>query len=183
MNRNYLYIAYRGTKTKQGFFARDFNINDTLSSHVGLLLYCNNDWYVYNVNDFKDGLSDFRKQKIEEFYDLEEERILSASFWKIEGIDSLNRNKILKKLEKYEKMTIQFDRYFTLDNPKKIYCSQFVCNILEQTDSVKFRFDTRRRKLKGIYKSYFRKDTLEYYPVDIFQTNAHIKKIKEWTFE
>jgi len=177
-----IYIVFRGTDTKQGFFARDFNIKDTLSSHVGLLLFDKNNWFVYNVSDFKDNLSDFRKQSIEDFFDLEEEKISSASLWKIE-LDSSPTKHLSEILKEYESLNIKFDKYFTLKDSSKLYCSQFMKEVLFQIDSVKFNIKTRKRELKGIYKTYFQKDTLEYYPVDVFQLNKNIKKIKEWSFK
>ncbi|HNQ26383.1 MAG TPA: hypothetical protein PKL92_00495 [Aquaticitalea sp.] len=176
------YIAYRGTETKQGFFARDFNLKDTLSSHVGILLYDEDNWLVFNVSDFKDGGSDFRKQNIRDFYGLAEEKINSASLWRID-LDSTEVMKLKMLIHTYESRFINFDRYFTLNDSTKLYCSQFVKDVLVQTDSSNFHFEPVKRALGGIYKSYFRKDTLEYYPVDLFQSNDRIKKIGEWTFK
>ena len=45
------------------------------------------------------------------------------------------------------------------------------------------KFKPIKRELKGVYKTYFKKDTLNYYPVDIFEFSPHIIKKKEWYFE
>lgn len=183
LDKETVYLVFRGTDTKEGFFARDFNIKDSLSSHIGLMVYNHENWVVYNVSDFKDGLSDLKRQKLDEFYDIQKENIKYASIWRLNNVDSLNTIKLIRLLQKYEERTIKFDRYFTLHDSTKLYCSQFIRDILFKTDSVNFNFKTEKRELMGIYKTYFRKDTLEYYPVDIFQTNSNIEMIKEWCFK
>ncbi len=103
-NKDKVYLIFRGTNTKEGFFARDFNIKDTLSSHVGILIHNQPNWYVYNVSDFKDDSSDYKKQKIEDFFNFKKENIFYASLWKIEGLDFLKKEKLrtdLKDLEKF----------------------------------------------------------------------------------
>ncbi|MBT8243719.1 MAG: hypothetical protein HKP48_01980 [Winogradskyella sp.] len=175
-------MAYRGTNTKQGFFAKDFNIRDTLSSHVGILLYEDSDWLIYNVNNFKDGLSDFRYQNLKEFYAIEQEKINYACIYEVSSIKRNQKKILIKGFHKLKRVSIKFDKRFLLDNPYRLYCSEFVRNALYHLDSVNLNFQTHKRELKGIYKTYFRKDSLEYYPVDIFQLNPNLKKIKHWSF-
>lgn len=178
-----VYIAYRGTNTKQGFLANDFNMKDSLSSHVGLLLSKNNNWQVYNVIETKDSLSDFKEQSLEQFYDVDKEKIFYASFWKIKHIDSLNLSKLKKLIGIYEAKNIIFDKSISLNDSTKLYCSEFIRNILYETDSTLFDINPVKIGLKGLYKAYFRSDTLEYYPVDIFQQDSNFSKVKEWNFE
>jgi len=184
LNEDQVYLVFRGTKSKEGFFARDFNIQDTLSSHVGLLIRDKTNWSIFHIANFKHkNVSDLKKQSFQVFFDKKKEDINYVSFWKIINIDSIEVKQIKKELNKYLSKFIKFDKLFTRQDSTKMYCSEFVYKILHQVDSTNFNFKTHKRKLKGVYKTYFKKDTLEYFPVDVFQKNENIKKIKEWYFK
>lgn len=174
LNKEKSFIIFRGTKTKQGFYARDFNIKDTLSSHVGLLMFKKGiGWRVFHVSDYNDIVTDFREMSIVSFLN-EEEKITSASVWEV---NISKRIKLLNELESYHSKKIIFDKYFSLKDSTRLYCSEFVCNVLKKVDSSKYNYPFEQRELKGIYKTYFRRDTLKYYPVDIFQFDRkNIKK-------
>jgi len=184
LNENQVYLVFRGTNSKEGFFARDFNIQDTLSSHVGLLISDKANWSVYHIIDFKNkNSSDLRKQSIKEFFDSKKENITYVSFWEVNNLDSFKAKQIKKELNNYLSKFIKFDKLFTLKDSTKMYCSELIFKVLHKADSINFNFQRHKRKLNGIYATYFRKDTLEYYPVDIFQKNKNIRKIKEWHFK
>ena len=89
LNEQQVYLVFRGTKSKEGFFAKDFNISDTLSSHVGMLINDKTKWEIYHIIDFKDkNRSDFRKQSLKDFFDSKKEDINYVSFWEIDNIDT-----------------------------------------------------------------------------------------------
>lgn len=176
LNENKPYLIFRGTDTKHGFLARDFNIKDSINSHVGILLHDKN-WIIYNVSDFEKSKSALQAQTINEFKICDDGKVTSISIW---DFNSENNNKsiILSEIKKLMKSKITFDKFFDFEN-NNLYCSEFVVDILKNADS-NMIFKPVKRELKGIYKTYFRKDTLEYYPVDIFQNNNNIKKINQW---
>ncbi|MCH7525232.1 MAG: hypothetical protein IIC74_09580, partial [Bacteroidetes bacterium] len=97
--------------------------------------------------------------------------------------DTNEFQQIKKELNYYLSKFIKFDKLFTLQDSTKMYCSELIYKILYQIDSTNFNFKIHKRKLNGVYRTYFGKDTLEYYPVDVFQRNENIKKIKEWHFK
>lgn len=179
-DKSSVYIAYRGTNTKQGFLARKFNTSDTLSSHVGIMVFYENQWKIYNVADFKDERSDFKGQLFNEFYNLKEEYIFYASIWKV-SLTKPELEVLLEEIRRTQSQRISFDKAIDLSNGEnKLYCSEFVVNVLKKVNLSKFNIKPRKKKLFGAYKTYFRKDTLEYYPPDIFQSNPYTKKVNEW---
>lgn len=178
-----VYLIYRGTNSKEGFFAKEFNISDTLSTHVGLLIYDKGNSIVHHVVDTKSLPSDYKVETIDDFLNIEKEDIYYTSIWQINHLDTFNFKSIKRNLEKFNKLKIKFDKSFSSKDSTKLYCSEFIFKVLNNIDSEKFNIKTRKRKLSGIYKTYFRKDTLEYYPVDVFQFNGNIVKVKEWHFK
>lgn len=183
LEKDHLYLVFRGTDSKEGFLARDFNIRDSLSSHVGFLVYERNDWYVYHVLDFKDNKSDLRKHGSSQFFNPKNETINYASVWELSHIDSSTLNQINKRIRYYESMIIEFDRSFSLRDSTKLYCSEFIYKVLKYADPNGFSLEPRTIKLSGVYNKYFRKDSLEYIPVDAFQYMKHVQLIDEWKFK
>lgn len=176
LDENKGYLIFRGTDTKQGFLAREFNIRDSINSHVGILIH-NQGWLIYNVSDFDKHKSALQSQTIEEFQVCEGGVVTDISIWDIKTEMNIKTN-MLYEIQEVMKTKVIFDKFFDLNN-KNLYCSEFVVNILEKADTT-FSLKPIKRRLNGIYKSYFRKDSLEYYPVDIFQSNDHFYKINEW---
>ena len=178
-----IYLVFRGTKTKQGFFARDFNILDSLSSHVGLALYYKKGWRVFHISDYNDRFSDIRNHPTNVFFNIKKEKINYISVWGIRNLSFADVSRIKKDVIGYESKKIKFDKVFVLDNKNKLYCSEFVNNIFTELDSVKYKIPLTERKLSGLYKQYFQKETLLYYSVDAFHLNSSFYKIKEWYFD
>lgn len=175
-----VYLAFRGTNTKQGFFAKDFNIRDTSSSHVGLLLNIKNTWKVFHVSDFNDVTSDLKCENVDVFFDVEKEKIIYAGIWGINQISDSNLIVLKNELNLALKKKIKFDKSFELNNSNKLYCSEFVNLMLLKIDPYKFNIPLNKRVLKGIYKQYFQKDSLIYYSVDAFHFNNNFYKINDW---
>lgn len=180
LNEENAYLVFRGTNTKEGFFARNFNIKDTLSSHVGLAIYTNDDWYIYHVLEVEKTLSDYNIDTLDSFLNKREDEVFYYSFWELSTLNSRKIDKLKFILNQYKSRRIIFDRSFKKDSTK-LYCSEFICKVLNTVDSTLYNFEYSKRELKGIYKTYFNKDTLEYYPVDMFQYNDNFEKIYEWS--
>lgn len=49
----HIYVFTRSTTNKKGFIAEDFNIKDSLSTHVGIGFFENGKYQVYNVDTLK----------------------------------------------------------------------------------------------------------------------------------
>ncbi|WP_438988812.1 hypothetical protein [Polaribacter sp.] len=178
-----IYLVFRGTKTKQGFFARDFNIIDSLSSHIGIALYYKKRWRVFHISDYNDNFSDIRSHPTNVFFNIKKEKINYISLWGVKKLSATDVSRVKEDIIGYESKKVKFDKMFALDNKNKLYCSEFVNNVFTSLDSVKYKIPLTKRKLSGIYKQYFQKDTLIYYSVDSFHSNLQFYKIKEWYFE
>jgi len=180
LDEEQIYIVYRGTKTKLGNIARDFNLKDKFSSHVGFLIFKNNTWLVYHVLDENDNQSDLRIHKIKDFLDINKERVFYASLWKINTCGSKEVKAIREYIMDYEDLKIVFNRNFSTNEPNRLYCSEFIVKVLRKSDTLKYKFEKSKLKLTGVFKSYLGRDTLSYYPVDIFQDNKKFIFVKEW---
>jgi hypothetical protein len=55
-------------------------------------MMCNSN--ISNVTDFQYGGSDFRKQCSKDFYNRIDEKVTSASLWRINGLDSIKKIKV-----------------------------------------------------------------------------------------
>lgn len=173
------YLVFRGTDTKEGYFARDFNIKDTLSSHVGIAIYSDEVWSVYHVLENKNTPNDFNKDTFKNFLNKKQDEVFYYSIWELTTLTDNKIDTLKHILNQYESKQVIFDRSFGKDS-KKLYCSEFVCEVLSTVDSSMYNFKYFKRDLRGIYKKYFNKDTLEYYPVDMFMYNQNFNKIHEW---
>ena len=69
-----VYLVFRGTNTKEGFFARDFNIKDTLSSHVGFTLFNTTTWNVFHVLENKNDTTDYNIESLDDFLNIKRNR-------------------------------------------------------------------------------------------------------------
>ncbi len=183
LDEEQVYIVYRGTETKLGGIARGFNLNDSFSSHVGFLIFKNNTWLVYHVLDKNDNQSALRIQKMKDFFDIKKERVFYASLWKINTCSSKETKGIREYIMDYEDLKIVFNKNFSTNEPNRLYCSEFIVKVLYKSDSLKYKFEKSKRKLTGVFKSYLGRDTLSYYPVDVFQNNNNFKFLKEWKFK
>ncbi len=105
------------------------------------------------------------------------------SLWEIESITFSKKSKLIKTLIQYENKYIEFDRTFNHTDSTKLYCSEFVNNVLKKVDSLKFNFPINNIKLNSFYSRIIKQDSLKYYPVDVFQYNKHIKFINEWDID
>lgn len=117
------------------------------------------------------------------FFDIAKEKIKYASIWEIKGLSTEEDYEIIKVLKKYERMNIRFDFNFSIKDSSKLYCSEFVNDVLKSVNPEKFDFPLERKKLTSFQRKLLSKDTLFYYPVDIFQYKPNIEQIREWHFK
>lgn len=180
LNEKKIYLVFRGTDTKEGFFAKDFNIKDTLSSHVGFALSKNSKWEVCHILENNNQFTDFNIETLEEFINKKDDSVYYFSFWEINNLN-IGEVEILKNTAyQYKTKKIKFDKHFSDKDSLELYCSEFINKVLNKVNPNKYNFKFHKKELKGIYKVYFKKDTLEYYPVDMFQYNSSFTKIFEW---
>lgn len=180
LNKTAAYLVYRATNTKEGNYARQYNITDSLSTHVGIAVHLDDSWQVFHVVNSSQ-FSALRQQSLEVFYNLEKEKITSTSLWQITCMDTQDLYKLGKVLRSYRENDIQFDFQFDLSDSKKLYCSEFVINVITTLDSTKFQFEPVITKLNPFHAAFLKRDSLSYYPVDIFQTHQCFEKVLRYS--
>lgn len=167
LTENNIYIVGRSTKYKQNIIAKDFNIKDSLLTHIGLGLLEDEVLKIYNVSNYllNDFDSSFIVEDLESFIN-----VSSLTYYSIWEKESTAKNiaRLKKILNSYINTVITFDDDFILEN-KGLYCSEFVYLVLKQIDVLNVKLTPRTKKLTPFYSRALRRDYLEYIPVDFFQ--------------
>lgn len=167
LTENNIYIVGRSTKYKQNIIAKDFNIKDSLLTHIGLGLLEDEVLKIYNVSNYL--LNDFGSslivEDLESFIDVN-----SLTYYSIWEKESTAKDivRLKKTLNSYIDTIITFDDDFMLKN-KGLYCSEFVYLVLKQIDELNIELTPKIKKLTPFYSRALRRDYLEYIPVDFFQ--------------
>lgn len=174
---NQIYIVLRGTETKAGLIVNQFNIYDSNPSHIGIGIYKNDDFLIYNVSD---NYNEKRKdnlfiETLEDFVSVD--GTVYYSIWKVNNLSFNEFEKIDKKLEESVEKKYIFDKYITLNN-NEYYCTEYVVEML--SDKRDFEFTLREEEINGVVKLYLKRDSLIYYPVDGFIKDNQVTKIYEW---
>jgi hypothetical protein len=174
---NSIFIFTRCTGLKVEYIAKDFNIIDTLSTHVGIGLKVNNEYKIYNVsNDVKIQNSSLICENLESFINLED--IKYYSIWEL-NVNNIEMKMISEIFDEYNKLKIDFDFDFNIQNDNKFYCSEFVYDVLQKINSKKFYYIPLKKDLNQFYQRILNRSNLEYIPVDFFREMDLFKKIDE----
>ena len=174
---NTIYVFTRSTELKVAYIAKDFNIKDTLSTHVGIGIKKNGKYEIYNVsNDQTYNKSALICENLDSFIKVNGVKYFSV--WKID-ISKTEFKRFCKILKKYLNQTIVFDYDFSINDDNKLYCSEFVYDVLKQTNNVKFSFNPIIKELSQFYKLVLNRDYLEFIPVDFFTQMNLFEKIDE----
>jgi hypothetical protein len=172
-----IYMFCRGTLSKAGMIAREFNQFDTNTTHVGVGFYTGNKLLIYHVSDVRRGGRSLLVDSLESFTGVEDIRYLSI--WACRNSPA-ELEKLKQVCASYGSRKIWFDPYFNLRNDDTLYCSEFCVAVLQQVNRDKFSFPTRTIPISNsFYQSYLRRDQLTYYPVDFFQQNPYFRKVME----
>ena len=98
----HIYVFTRSTTHKKGFIAEDFNIKDSLSTHVGIGFFENGKFNVYNVDNVKKSLnqSSLIREDYSSFINLN--NIYHSAIWSYRT-NKLKINTLKDALNQYEK--------------------------------------------------------------------------------
>lgn len=174
---NEIYIVCRATKNKQSIITKDFNLKDSLITHIGLGIKSGNDLKIYNVSNTKksDKGSSLLVESLDAFLKVDD--LIAYSVWSIKIGDKINKLNVL--LEDMSKRKVEFDYDFSLENgEEKLYCSEFVYKMMilsEIINNVKPTVKT----LNTFYSNALKKNELHYIPVDFFQGMEGFQKVHE----
>lgn len=169
LNATKLYLVTRSTENKQNIIAKDFNIKDSLSTHIGIGYFENQKFKIYNVSNVEVNTngSSLIIDSYESFINLKDFKY--CSIWScVLEVDKMNKFKQL--LKTFEDKELTFDHEFDLKN-NSFYCSEFVFNVLKLLDEIKFNFKPQTIILTDFYQNVLKREKLTYIPVDFFQTN------------
>lgn len=184
LDKDKCYLVFRGTTTKEGLVSKEYNISNDKPTHVGICIFQDAQWVVYHVlSPTKKNSTALFNESLEIFLDVNKESIYNVSIWVINNLTDQEMFKLTTLLKKYEQIHLNFDLTFKSKDTTNLYCSKFVNNVLMNATNRKFNFKPIRAKLKPLHSVYLAQDSLEYYPVDLFQHDEHISLVQEWTFE
>ncbi len=168
-----LYIVTRSTNAKRFFIAKDFNLSDTLSTHVGIGIAEKGELKIYHVEpDSAPGKSALSKVSLKDFTAVPD--LASYAIWK--DISISNGSLLQDTLRYWENKKIAFDFEFNLAN-ENLYCSEFVWMVLKTLQNPSYEFVPIEKELNDFYKKTLGSDKLVYIPVDFFVELKMFKKI------
>jgi hypothetical protein len=172
-----VYLFFRGTETKEGIISKEFNLESKYISHVGLGIFIDGNLKIFHViNSNKE--NHLECSSLYNFFDKKKE-VTYTAIWKVEDLTDSNLLELTEVINSFKKKKIRFDLTFSGKDDNKLYCSEFVVEVLNKIDPIKFKFDKSKRKLNGFQSKFLRKDSLEYYPADVFLNNQNFLKIHE----
>ncbi len=175
--KNAFYLVCRSTKTKKHIIAKDFNVTDTLVTHVGIGFISNEGLSIFHVsNDKKNSRnSSLIKENLKQF--LSDKQVSYYSIWQYK-LDANLVKELKKNVNKTHTNNVEFDYSFDLDN-NKLYCSEFVYKVLRDFGKQKFKFSTKVKSLNPFYTMALKRSKLKYIPVDFFIKDSNFKKVYE----
>jgi hypothetical protein len=176
-----IYLVCRGTLSKAGVVAGQFNAADTNSTHVGIGYFTGNTLLVYHVSDVKRKGHSLLVDSLASYTDVEDLKYLGI--WECNNTPA-ELEKMKQVCASYLARNIGFDPYFNIRDDDTLYCSEFCAAVLQQVDPYKFSFHPRTVPVPdGFYQAYLRRDKLTYYPVDFFQQHSGFIKVMEKRFK
>jgi len=172
-----IFIFTRATESKINFIAKDFNLSDSLSTHIGIGLRKNDEFIIYNVdNDKKLNNSSLITENLNSF--INNAGVLHYSIWEYKT--NLNEYILfLDELKKFKEIKINFDYEFDLKEDNNLYCSEFVYFVLKKINYTKFNFLPIEKQLINFYAGFFKKSEISYIPVDFFLSFNVFRKVEE----
>lgn len=177
--KNTVYLICSGSRHKQGFIAKDFNLIDRNATHIGLGLVEKNELMVYNVNVDHGGQSALQAESLPSFTGDQGTRYYSIWAYRSSTQEMKKLKRILRKLLSTR---ITFDMEFEANN-NKLYCSEFCAMVLQQWKPQLFCYTLSTKTLNGLYKSALNRAVLHYFPVDFFQVSCAFRKVYECYLE
>lgn len=178
---NSIYIFCRGTKSKAGFVARNFNLKDTNITHIGLGYVERSSFRIFNVSDTKGNGNVLVIDSVSSF--IESDDVFYFSIWKYET--SVKKLQTIKRaIKNYENGKVIFDFSFQLKEDDTLYCSEFCAAVLNSIYPRSHSFKPVRKELNDpLYRAVLKRKELIFYPVDFFQVKKEFSIVCEFRIE
>lgn len=176
-------MFYRDTASKAGQISRSYNVNGYNYSHVAIGKFYHNKLIVYHIlydkkneNTTKSALIN---ESVEAFYQPQNDIVTGGAILMVKNVNRQNLFTFNDLIRNLQKRRLKFDKKFTSENDDNFYCSELVYYILHN-----FKKDIIikpvTKQLQGIDRLLLGRDTITYYPTDVFFNNYNFKVIKEW---
>jgi hypothetical protein len=165
-----LYIICRGTKSKAGVIAKQFNIIDSVVTHVGIGYIDEGVLKIVNVTNEPTTTSSALIFDSYLSYTSSSD-VFFVGIWRAE-LNSMEYLKMKRIIDSISNKKIIFDYSFLLTNNDTLYCSEFCANILMYVNKNKFYFPPTILDIKDpLLRVFLKRDRLIYFPVDFFKKN------------
>ena len=170
-----IYILCRNSQSKEGNLVLKYNLFAEDISHIGIAFDNNPNSIVYNISYDKKNHSgsSLIKEKIVDFWSSHQSK--DNKIWAL-SVTKKELRKAKKYIHKLEKETISFD--FSSKTDLGLYCSEFVYNVLKNSNYDRFQVKPVCKELKGYERIIAKENYLCYYSADFFLVYTDIKEIQ-----
>ncbi|RYG47863.1 MAG: hypothetical protein EOO01_14260 [Chitinophagaceae bacterium] len=166
---HHIFFLGRASTVKSSLIAKEFNITDSLISHVGIGIIEHGALRIYHVED-KAGNA-FSACTLDEFLSF---GIFYYCVYSL-PLSSGSLERIVNLLKEHP--PVKFDKNLRLNNDD-LYCSEFAYQILTSVEPEKFLQPPVTKKVTDQFaRSYLGRDSISYIPVDFFLMYPGIRKI------
>ncbi len=168
---HHIYFVGRASLQKSALIAKEFNLADTLISHVGIGIQEREGLVIFHVEDKPNNA--LVKSTLPEF-------VRNQEFYYCVYALPVSKEEIgkLKNILANHK-PVEFDNQLMLGN-QALYCSEFCFNVLISLDPQKFRFIPVTKLIENPFiASYLGRKSITYVPVDFFIGYPGLKKVSE----
>jgi hypothetical protein len=170
-------IILRNGEGKESDIIRKFATRDSTYTHVGILL--RDKFGFYKVTHILGGVSNpngsILQETINDFINEKENKGFAVYRFKISKSQT---NKFKRYVDSLIRQKVTFDYKFSLESQDSLYCTEFIVNGFNYVISAGKIFKPVTKDISTLPARYFlNRDTLIYYPIDIFSSSIYFKKI------
>lgn len=171
----YIYILSRYSQSKEGDLVLKFNNSNLKISHIGLSFDNTIDARVFNIsyNEKNSAGSSLLQENRKNFWN--SPNIKDNRIWRIK-VNTSEYKEIQKSIDSMTQIKYFFDLDTTTANG--LYCSEFVYQVLDNANHLKFNQKKKCVKLNVIERMFVQDSILCYYPADFF-LKYQVKEIKK----
>lgn len=171
------FLVVRGTDSKAGVIARDFNRCDPEATHVGIAFCRLGKWRVYHVsNEGGKNRTALYDVPLQAFADEPGNRYLAL--WEFRGAIP-GKADVLRAISQISTQKISFDIDFNPIDDQNLYCSEFCVKVLHAAGILPV-FPLMSASISGLRATVLGRTRLDYWPVDFFERDRRFVKVFEW---
>ncbi|MDC7996680.1 hypothetical protein [Gilvibacter sediminis] len=173
-----IYLLLRGSQTKMGGYAREYNRYGGLASHIALGVYTDS-LRIYHVNTRKS--NPMITESLTSFVTTEEKSYNYLSVWKLKGMTPNKLDSIQNAVNQLLNHEIKFDYKFNSNDENTLYCSEYIYKVLQPVSPALFKDAFYTKEVPRGHRFYLKTDTLHYLPADFILGNKQeLDLLFEW---